>query len=114
MPLPCCMQFSSLLLAEILSSSKTVLRQDEYLCEIQLELSLAGPTGVLEISEPQQLGPSLHVQPAVVAELLTEQREMRNDRIPPLTHAAFFLPMAYVSEQVGTGLPFVSYYGLFF
>ena len=40
---------------------------------------------------------------------------MRNNRIPPLTHnAAFFLPMAYVSEQVGTGLRFVSYYVLFF
>lgn len=67
MPLPCCIQFSSPLLTESLSSSKNTLPQDEYLCGIQLELSLARPTCVLEIFESQQLGPSLHVQPAVVA-----------------------------------------------
>ena len=72
------------LLAEILSSSKTTLRQDEYLCGIQLELSLARPTGVLEISEPQQLGPSFHVQPAVVAGIANRAERDEKQQNPTL------------------------------
>ena len=68
MSLPCYMEFSSPLLTETLLSSKNTLPEDEYLCGIQLELLLARPMGVLEIFEPQQLGPSLHVHPVVVAE----------------------------------------------
>lgn len=103
MSLPCYMEFSSPLLTETLLSSKNTLPEDEYLCGIQLELSLARPMGVLEIFEPRELGPSLHVQPAIVAELVTDwncyqQREIKNDRIPSFTHAAFFLLMAYVNE----------------
>lgn len=81
---PCCMQFPPPLLAEILSSSKTTLRQDEYLCGIQLELSLARPTGVLEISEPQQLGPSFHVQPAVVAGIANRAERDEKQQNPTL------------------------------
>lgn len=97
------MEFSSPLLTETLLSSKNTLPEDEYSCGIQLELLLARPMGVLEIFEPQQLGASLHVHPAVVAEPVNrldcyQQREVKNDRIPPFTHAAFFLLVAYVNE----------------
>ena len=43
-----------------------------------------------------------------------QQREMKKDRIPSFTHAAFFSLVAYINEQVRTGLPFVSYCFLFF